>query len=386
MTQLHIVDDIRSQSGGLGLAALQYANSLAILDENIILYSALRFDDEWTWDSHTNFKVMGLTAWNGKSRFRILFEQIAELCTLINSNDIDIIHIHGCWSPLLFFGKLLAKYNKIKYIVSPHGSLEPWALNHKWLKKKIAYLLYQKKILLDSSMIVVTSDQEFKSIRALGVLNSIAIIPLGISNPTYLNNRTPIQSKKSILFLSRIHQKKGIEDLLIAWSFIRDPNWKIVIAGTGETFFIDQLKNKVKELELSADIEFIGEVVGDKKETVFSEASIFALPSYSENFGIVVGESLIRGIPVITTNKTPWHEILDEGCGWYIEPGVQSLQSALTEAISNSPESLANMGARGREFILKNYTLDMLGHKALAVSQLLLKQCEGQKLAFIRES
>lgn len=385
MRQIHIVHDIRSKSGGLGLAALQYASALAKLKQNVVLYSSLRFDDEWTWDDQSGLHVMGLTAWNKKSRARILFEQVTELRKLINSGDIDIIHIHGCWSPILFFAKLLAKNNQIKYLISPHGCLQQCALNHKWLKKKIAYFLYQKNILCGASMIVVTSDQEYRSIRDLKLQNSVAIIPLGIANSSHSNFPCVIRSKKSILFLSRIHEKKGVEDLIDAWTFIRDPSWKIVIAGAGNYFFVDRLKDKIKELNLCADIEFVGEVIGDEKERIFSEASIFVLPSYSENFGIVVGESLIRGVPVITTNKTPWQDILNEGCGWYIEPGVESLRLALEEAISHSPESLSKMGARGKEYILKNYTLDIFGKKALAISQKILRKDDDQKLAFIRE-
>jgi glycosyltransferase involved in cell wall biosynthesis len=366
--QVHIVSDIRSKSGGLGLAALQYATALADLDVKVILYSAIRFDDEWIFNPKSNLTVMGLTEWNGKSKLRILFEQVVQLRALINEGDVDLIHIHGCWTPVLIFAKLLARINRIPYFISPHGCLERWALNHKWFKKKIAYFLYQKNILTNSSMIIVTSERECESIRELGLINNIAIIPLGIEVPTQINRPSLPYTKNTILFLSRIHEIKGVEDLIIAWSFIRNPNWRVIIAGTGNKLFLDYLKEKIVELDLMTYFDFVGEVVGGDKEDLFARASIFVLPSYSENFGIAVGEALVRGVPVITTNQTPWRDIVNEGCGWCIDPGPESLRGALMEAISCSGESLVKMGLRGREFILNNYTLDALGRKALAAS------------------
>jgi glycosyltransferase involved in cell wall biosynthesis len=101
-------------------------------------------------------------------------------------------------------------------------------------------------------------------------------------------------------------------------------------------------------------------VDGEVRETIFRQASAFVLPTHSENFGNVVAEALIRGLPVITTTGTPWSDIVDRRCGWYIEPTTAELRRALAEVTETDPATLAQMGARGREYAASNFTLPVV--------------------------
>ncbi len=118
--------------------------------------------------------------------------------------------------------------------------------------------------------------------------------------------------QKTLLFLSRIHHKKGIELLLEAWQRIGKQlrsNWKINIAGNGESNYINNINQLITKKNLVGEIEIIGPKFGEDKIRTYRQADLFVLPTYSENFGIVVAEALAYGIPVITTKGTPWEEL-----------------------------------------------------------------------------
>ena len=130
----------------------------------------------------------------------------------------------------------------------------------------------------------------------------------------------------------------------------------------------------IKKLDLEADFEFPGLVAGDEKERCFSAADLFILPTYSENFGIVVAEALARAIPVITTTGAPWGELERYDWGWWVEPGVDGIVGALSVALSTPREKLAEMGARGKVLIEERYSWGRIGRDALHASEWLLSQ------------
>jgi glycosyltransferase involved in cell wall biosynthesis len=257
--------------------------------------------------------------------------------------------------------------------------LEPWSLQRsKWVKR-LAALIYQRACLERAACIRATSRLEHDSIRQAGYRNRIAVIPNGVDLPdlpAHARIRNP-KPPRVALFLSRIHPKKGLMNLLRAWASVQNPqpstlnpqrfDWLLRIVGPDECNHLSELKVEAGRLGISNRVQFEGAVYGDARTRCYLDADLFVLPSWSENFGLVIAESLACRVPVITTRATPWADLESARCGWWIETGVDPLVAALRDAISKFPENLAEMGARGRRLIEEKYTWEPIGRRMLEV-------------------
>jgi len=366
----------------------------------------------------------------------------------------DIIHIHALWDPFLHRLATWARKNQIPLVISPHGMLTPWALKQKRLKKGLAFALYQYRDLQSAALLHATAASEVGDIRRLRLKPPVVIAPLGVdmpSEPPLIRNNSP----KIALFVSRIHPKKGLLNLVDAWaqvksskvrecesslverpeagdqrtaagkdasSFILHPSsfpfWQLVIAGPDQAGHKAELMTKAERLGLSVadvntnellndrthallpDIIFAGPVYGEEKDALYRLADLFVLPTYSENFGVVVIEALADGCPVITTKGTPWSELLgnkdhsslvDMGqkggggatnelmkertnelartgrAGWWIDIGVEPLAEALREAMSLTDEERRVMGENGLRLVEEKYTWPAVAAQMRAV-------------------
>ena len=175
-------------------------------------------------------------------------------------------------------------------------------------------------------------------------------VQLGAAQPHSLE-RNPEFAVRNALFLSSIHPKKGLLNLVMAWKRVRPSSWRLVIAGPDEGGHLNDVLQKIRKLGLETIVDYMGEVEGDAKAALFEKADLFVLPSFSENFGIVVAEALANGLPVITTRGTPWEGLLHHGCGWWIEPTVVALTEALREALTLDNDALQLMGSNGRDYV-----------------------------------
>jgi len=364
LKQLHIVPDIALSSGGLGLAALRFGEALAKAGARVTLFSASNENQALLIPSPNidNFKCVDY-AFSGNFAQRLIQQQkwIDEYCV---QHRPDIIHLHGVWLPLLTMAARVANKRGIPYIISPHGCYEPWALNQKRLKKAIALMTYQGMVNRAATMFFATAEQEVESIRRLNIFQPIVMIPNGVDigvPPVRIQHN----GKRIILFLSRIHPKKGLLDLVEAWAKVRDPNWRIVIAGPDENGHQSEVQAAIAVHGLVSDFEFIGLVDGAKKSACFANAELFVLPTYSENFGIAVAEALANELPVITTTGAPWKDLDDYRCGWWVSPGVAGISEALKTAMRTDPAELRLMGEKGRQLVSEKYSWDKIGRDAL---------------------
>lgn len=230
--------------------------------------------------------------------------------------------------------------------------LEPWIMaNNPW-KKKLRFF-YTKKAIHRAAHIHATAQMEADNIKELGFSNPISIIPNGI-NLSEVKEVKTIYGTKKMVFLSRIHPKKGIELLLEAWRNTDTKGWTLEIAGNGEAVYIETLTQSAKDLE---NVHFIGPQYGEAKWDFLRSADVMVLPTYSENFGIVVAEALAVGVPVITTKGTPWEDLERHKCGWWIELSVSNLKRCLEEVIKTSQDHIKTMGANGQSLIKDKYDI-----------------------------
>lgn len=364
------MQSIATDFGGLGVAALRYAQAQAQSGAHVTLYVVDRSKCELTPDyANGDIKIVG-------GEFRGFAKRVLSLKRHLGSNQFDLVHLHGTWTPILAVAEYLAIAERVPVVVSPHGCLEPWALQHRGWKKKLALTLYQKRVFSQASMMVATAGQELNSIRRLGIETPVAVIPNGVDVPSVILAHS-LKRDRRFLFLSRIHPIKGLPDLIAAWALVRRPGWKIVIAGPDEVGYLDSIHAQIDSLGLRGDFEFTGLVTGNRKEVLFDEADVFILPTYSENFGIAVAEALARGVPVITTTGAPWADIETWRCGWWVRPGVDGVANAMVAAMDTSRNELSEMGRRGLQLVKHKYTWDQIGLNALEAYQWMLGQSQG---------
>ena len=310
---------------------------------------------------------------------------VEELERILLEGNFDIVHAQGIWVPIYNkMAKILRKHG-IPYIMTPRGALEPWCLEQKKWKKKIAMMLYQKNDLQKAAAILTTADMEARHLRELGLKAPLAVIPNGIDVTEYqCRPEDSLPSvKKQIVFLSRINQKKGIEILINVWEKMKPdyPDWNVVIAGNGEESYIEQLNGVIATKGLSDVVKIIPPIFGEAKHQLYMESSLFVLPTYSENFGMVIAEALACGVPVVTTNGTPWQELNSEGIGWCVDLSEGNIEKAIREALSMPAEQLFAMGQKGSKHVNANYLYTSVAQKNIELYKWIIEG--GDKPAFM---
>ncbi len=267
-----------------------------------------------------------------------------------------VVHTHGVWLRQSHDAIAAARAAHVPVVLSPRGMLEPWALAYHAWKKRLAWWLYQRRDLRLVTAFHATAEMEAESIRRLGFRQPIIVLPNGVDLPADANRSLPpTGAPREVLFLSRIHPKKGINLLLEAWARVRPAGWRLNIAGNDEDGHAAVIGQRVRDLGLAESVRYVGPAYGEDKERLLRAAQLFVLPSFSENFGIVVAEALAHGVPVVTTTGTPWGELHSRRCGWHVPATSDAITAALADALARPESELAAMGAAGRCLIAERY-------------------------------
>jgi glycosyltransferase involved in cell wall biosynthesis len=256
--------------------------------------------------------------------------------------------------------------------------LEPWALAHKKWKKRIAWLVYQRGMLQSAACLHATSDREAENLRNMGLRSAVVTIPWGIevedenggmqTGGRYLRNvignpakGSLIQdSRRTALFVGRLYPVKGLPLLLQAWARVRPSGWKLRLVGPDEDGHQIELEALVGKFGLSEVVEFTGSLEREALASAYRDSELFVLPSYTENFGMVVGEAMACGLPVIASQGTPWQILEREKCGWWAPVSADGIAAALADATMRSSEELLAIGARGRKVVTEQFCWDKI--------------------------
>ena len=302
----------------------------------------------------------------------------------------DIVHLHSIWNMYVHQMAVWSRRQHIPYILSPHGALTSWALRYKWWKKLPALLLYQYRDLRKASTFHVTVQAEVQDIRKLHLQQPIVTAPLGVDLLPDVSTDTHY---KDILFLGRIHPVKNLDSLFRAWANVPQlerKDWRLIIAGPDDIGHQQELKTLAESLGLSvrdfskelafgkkqihgggevplsiyqeklaetdAEVVFPGPVYSDTKDWLYQEARFFVLPSHSENFGAVILEALAGGTPCIATKGTPWAQLPENHCGWWVDDSVEALKNTIQTALSLNAADYSAMSTQTRSFVKKNYS------------------------------
>jgi len=270
----------------------------------------------------------------------------------------DVLHDNGIWLPHNHRLAALAERRGIPRVVSTRGMLEPWALNHKRLKKNLAWCLYQFRDLKQARCHITTSEAEAQNLQNLGLGVPIATVPNGVDVPEERPwgvgsgaERALRGGLRTALFLGRIYPIKGLPMLIEAWARAQPDGWILRIAGPDEAGHQKQLEKAVTAAGLGQVVSFTGPLAYGMKKSAFFDAELFVLPTHSESFGIVVAEALAHGLPVLTTTGAPWSILPDSGCGWWVDATVDGITEGLRRATILDPDTLRSMGAKGRALV-----------------------------------
>ena len=301
----------------------------------------------------------------------VVLETVDEKCSreeleaVFNRGRFDVVHAQSLWE--LFYRRIqrIAAKRGIPFVSTPRGSLEPWALElHAW-KKKLALALYQRRDLNNSACVLATSDQEAEHIRQAGVKAPVCVIPNALDMSEFPCRSNGDGAARQVLFLSRIHPKKGIEILLDAWQKLHErfPEWTLLLVGNGDPEYIEVLHGIISRKGLAHCVQMLPPYFGEDKIELYHSSAVFVLPSWSENFGMVVAEAMACGLPVITTTGTPWEVLASHGLGWWIDLSVDNLAEALDEALSLPPGDLVEMGRRASAYVRENFDYHVIAQK-----------------------
>lgn len=300
------------------------------------------------------------------------------LAPALQSYAPDLLHLHGLFTWSSQVTRDWRRRTGRPVVVSPHGMLEPWALANSAWKKKLFSWLIERDNLCGTACLHALSDTEAASIRQFGLRNPIAVLPNGI-DLSQLPKPLPrgvfevlfpvAGSRRVLLFLGRLHPKKGLPHLLQAWAAVRSEglgrDWRLAIAGPDQLGHASEIRIQARALGLDEQVFFAGPLQGEQKWAALSAASGFVLPSFSEGFPVAVLEAMAFGLPVLLTRQCNL-DVQALGAGLLCEPTADSVAAQLRSFFSLSETEWGAMGRRGRQAVEARYTWQVI---ARAVDQ-----------------
>lgn len=281
-----------------------------------------------------------------------------------------VVHFHGLWSPEHARVARRLRALGLPHVTSPHGMLEPWAWRAKRWKKWPYFHLIERRKMARGRAVLATAAQEAGRLERFFPRSIIRTLSLGSDlsrAPDFAVARGELgwaEEERVILYLSRIHPKKGLKELLLALAEldpdrVRAEKVRLVIVGDGPADYVATCRALAARLEDRLTLEWLAGVWSDRKWRYLQGADLFALPTYSENFGIVVLESCEVGTPVLTTVETPWAPVAEAGFGWIVKPGVSATRAALDDFLG-TPRATPEDRRRCAEWVKENYGWDTI--------------------------
>ncbi len=284
-----------------------------------------------------------------------------------------VIHSHGLWMYSGLAARKCAGKNNCPLLISPHGMLEPWAVNNSRWKKKLAGRLFENRNLLKAGCLHALCQPEADNFRRYGLKSPIAIIPNGVDLEDFASGQggaieekfPAIKGRRRLLFLSRLHPKKGLLNLLQAWQKLAPDfrDWQLLVAGSGEHEYEQELKTFSQNLIQDRSVVFLGPLYREDKRQILAVADAFALPSFSEGFSMAVLEAAAAGLPVLLTHECNFPELAKANAAIEISPDAAEIESGLRRLLQLPEAGRKEMGRRGQELVKKAYTWPVIARK-----------------------
>ena len=367
MKVLHVIPSVSERSGGPGHAIISMCRSLQEQGTEVVIATT----DAGVREQITLGDVgvyRGIPTAFFPLQWSESFKYSKPLAVWLDANvkTFDVVHIHAVFNHACVAAARACRKHGVPYVIRPLGTLDPWSMKQKPLRKLLFWRVAGKRMLQAAAAVHYTASAEQSAAEESLGLNHGRVIPLGVETdlPAQVNGNEILSRKLTqlaghpyVLVLSRLHPKKGLDIFVDAFvSLVRKKDfkdWKLVLAGEGPVEYLQALKQKVSAYHADDSVLFPGWLEGDEKDAFLRRASLLALPSYHENFGLCVMESLAAGVPVLVS---PHVNLADEieaaGAGWIAAVDKQAIETALAEALGCEDER-ARRGKAGKTLSLE---------------------------------
>ena len=358
VTHFHRIGDPGS---GVARATLEVARLLAAGGNEVTLLTASgsEFPDDWPASGDGGPHVVLLE--QGRGARPLSGPGLARAAEALR--DSDVLHLNGVWRPVNTQLASLARRLGTPYVLTPHGMLSDWPMGQKRLRKRLYYLLVERRNLAAAARVPFPSEAEKGEGGKWVPHDRVSVVPVPIGLETYSDLPGPglfrqahpeiVDGEPTVLFLSRLHPKKGAEVLIEAIGLLgrRGVDCRLLLAGSGEEGYVDGLRRLVERCGIADRTRFLGSVIGRQKLSLYQHADLLALPTSQENFGQVLAESLACGTPVVTTRGADiWREIRDAGGGVVAEREPEAFAAAI-EGLLADEDRARRMGEAGRAWV-----------------------------------
>jgi glycosyltransferase involved in cell wall biosynthesis len=278
----------------------------------------------------------------------------------------DVVHNHSVWMlPTSYACRIAEKLDK-PVVFTAHGTLEPWALSHSGRKKRLVGWAFQDRDLHRATCIHVNSRAEVEGIRTYGLKQPIAIIPNGVDamllgplpgREKFERAFPQVAGKRIVLFMGRLHKKKGLELLLRAWPRLvpQFNDWVLVVAGP-DNGFETTARQIIRELDLASSVILTGNLQGQSKREALGAADVFVLPSFSEGFSMAVLEAMAARLPVLITPGCNFPEAVEVKAAVCVLPTITAIEEGLCNLLGLSSQARASIGKRGHQLVASKYS------------------------------
>lgn len=379
----HYLQRVRLEDGGVVRAVLDMCQVLAARGVSVTLLTVDSIDVPPQWlEGHPEApRVVQIDPPTRLGKLTASSEKIV-LATL---RDTDVLHIHTPWDTSNIRITQLARQTGTPYIISVHGMLDDWCMAQKALKKRVYLALRGRRMLEAAARVHCTAEAEMQQAQRWIGAGQPIVLPLifdiepfkALPGPELARQSLSCLSEQhaNVLFLSRLHLKKGPEHLIDAAAILqrRGHTINVILAGPGEPDYIDRLRKVATDRGLSDRIHFPGMITGELKLSLYQAADIFALPSSQENFGLVFPEAMACGTPVITTRGVDiWRE-LEKGGAFIVPPTGEAFANAIEQLLTNPTDRHAR-GERSRAFIFQWLAPDHVADQYITVYRDIVNQ------------
>jgi len=360
---LHVISSLDPRDGGTTtlIDALARAQKSAGLDVSIVSNFAAGFDDAVVRRLRTAGIPVKLIGPN--RHFLAWHPQIAPTLHRLVPGA-DVVHIHALWEEIQHRAARIAQAEGRPYVFTPHGMLDPWSLNQSRLKKQIYLALRLRRDLNQAAALHYADEAERDLVAPLRLRPRAFVLRhlLDLSEFQQLPPRGNFRSEVGVpdnrlllLFLSRLHPKKGLDLLLPAFARLKRDDVSLVLAGPGPEDYVQSLRARAAELGIASRVIFSGMMAGPRRIAAFVDADLFVLPSYQENFGLVVIESLAARTPVVISDQVNIHrQITSAAVGEVVRTNVDELSAALARWLGDADLRTAAAN-RARRFVAEQY-------------------------------
>lgn len=386
MKILHVIPYMHPAGGGPPVVVDRVCHELNELEVQADILTTNLYangqDQSWkeVWQSADRIQTQPVAQQSSYAKSPALLNALRQ-----NINEYDLVNLHTLWTHSSRVVRAVCQSAQVPYVVMPHGMLDPNSMQRKRLKKQIYGRLIEFPMIRASAGLLCTHEEEARlASESVSSLPTAYITPLGADSPPdkretlrheFYQSHPELQVKPTVVFLSRLHEKKGLDLLIPAIKVLRQsiPEVRLLLVGSGDSSYEQFLKDLIVQEEIGDSVMMTGNLSGREKWQAMAAGDVFALSSYQENFALVVVDALALGVPVVLSNRVNiWSNIVEAKAGLEcrLEPMhiAEQLQSLLL-----SPEKCRTMGDNGQQLVKQEFTWQRCAERTKAAYQSILK-------------